>query len=128
MKHRKKFSGPNFSLNWPPLYLPCSHRSLQENSSPTLLLPSSPDRFEMGGKGDRGSWHYLPGVSCNTQVYFRFYFSVICDKIFFILLAHCLTYEVAIRLPFLLPLGLRPWAFFIITLRFPFVYALEIVC
>ena len=82
MKHCKKFSGPNFSLKWPPPYPPCSHRSLQQNSSPTLLLPSSPDRFEMGGKGDRGSWHYLPGVSCNTQGSFRFFFSVICDEIF----------------------------------------------
>ena len=77
MKHCKKFSGPIFSQNCPPLNPPPSHGSLQQISSPKVLLPSFPDppsltdfRWEERGTEDRG-------------IISRFFFSVICDEIFF---------------------------------------------
>ena len=81
MKHCKKFSGPIFSQNCPPLNPPPSHGSLQQISSSKVLLSSFPDppslidfRWEERGTEDRG-------------IISRFFFSVIFDEIFSVLLA-----------------------------------------
>ena len=121
MKHCKKFSGPIFSQNCPPLNPTPSHGSLQQNSSPKVLLPSFPNpppltdfRWEERGTEDRGIISRFFSQSYVTRFFFRFIGSL-CDL------------KVAIRLPFPLPVGFGLWAFFIISHRFSSLYAWEII-